>query len=63
MAKMTMVQAVRDAMRVAMEQDERVVVFGEDVGPNGGVFRATDGLHKEYGEKRIFDTAATSVRR
>jgi len=56
MAKMTMVQAVRDAMRVAMEQDERVVVFGEDVGPNGGVFRATDGLHKEYGEKRIFDT-------
>lgn len=56
MAKMTMVQAVRDAMRVAMEQDERVVVFGEDVGPNGGVFRATDGLHKEFGEKRIFDT-------
>lgn len=54
--KMTMVQAVQDAMRVALEQDESVVVFGEDVGPNGGVFRATDGLHAQFGDKRVFDT-------
>lgn len=54
--KMTMVEAVRDAMRVAMERDERVVVFGEDVGENGGVFRATDGLIHQFGENRVFDT-------
>lgn len=57
MAKnMTMVQAINDAMRVALERDEDVVVFGEDVGPNGGVFRATDGLHAQFGDNRVFDT-------
>lgn len=54
--KMTMVQAIGDAMRVAMEADKNVVVFGEDVGPNGGVFRVTDGLYDKFGENRVFDT-------
>lgn len=54
--KMTMVQAVTDAMRVAMEQDDSVIVLGEDVGKNGGVFRATDGLFDQFGGDRVFDT-------
>ncbi|MGE5703866.1 MAG: alpha-ketoacid dehydrogenase subunit beta [Clostridia bacterium] len=56
MAQMTMVQAITDAMRVELARDEKVLVFGEDVGNNGGVFRATEGLQKEFGEKRVFDT-------
>lgn len=53
---MTMVQAVTEAMRTELERDPSVLVFGEDVGKNGGVFRATDGLQKEFGETRVFDT-------
>jgi len=56
MAQMTMVQAITDAMRVELKRDETVVVFGEDVGNNGGVFRATEGLQSEFGEQRVFDT-------
>ncbi|MGJ9383921.1 alpha-ketoacid dehydrogenase subunit beta [Salipaludibacillus neizhouensis] len=56
MAQMTMIQAITDAMRVELKNDEKVLVFGEDVGQNGGVFRATEGLQKEYGEDRVFDT-------
>lgn len=56
MAQMTMVQAITDAMRVELARDQNVLVFGEDVGNNGGVFRATEGLQKEFGEKRVFDT-------
>ncbi|MGD8191163.1 alpha-ketoacid dehydrogenase subunit beta [Brevibacillus ginsengisoli] len=56
MAQMTMIQAITDAMRVELARDEKVLVFGEDVGHNGGVFRATDGLQKEFGENRVFDT-------
>ncbi|MFC4456285.1 alpha-ketoacid dehydrogenase subunit beta [Deinococcus sonorensis] len=52
---LTLVQAVQDALAVALEQDERVMVFGEDVGM-GGVFRATDGLQARFGEGRVFDT-------
>ena len=47
MATMTLVQAVRDAMALEMARDPRVVVLGEDVGKNGGVFRATEGLTRE----------------
>ncbi len=54
--KMTMVQAVRDAMAVELARDPRVVVLGEDVGANGGVFRATEGLQAEFGETRVLDT-------
>ena len=54
--KMTMAQAINAALRDAMTADESVVVFGEDVGPLGGVFRVTDGLHRDFGEGRCFDT-------
>lgn len=56
MAQMTMIQAITDGMRNALKSDEKVLVFGEDVGQNGGVFRATEGLQKEFGEDRVFDT-------
>jgi pyruvate dehydrogenase E1 component beta subunit len=56
MAQMTMIQAITDALRVELEKDPSVLVFGEDVGLNGGVFRATDGLQKQFGEERVFDT-------
>jgi pyruvate dehydrogenase E1 component beta subunit len=56
MARLTLVQAVNDALRTAMRLDERVVVLGEDVGKNGGVFRATEGLLEEFGEQRALDT-------
>ncbi|WP_018632929.1 alpha-ketoacid dehydrogenase subunit beta [Neomegalonema perideroedes] len=55
MARMTMIEAVRDAMDVSMGQDPSVVVFGEDVGYFGGVFRATQGLQEKYGRDRCFD--------
>lgn len=53
---MTMIQAITDALRCELKDDENVLVFGEDVGVNGGVFRATEGLQKEFGEDRVFDT-------
>ncbi|WP_170006842.1 alpha-ketoacid dehydrogenase subunit beta [Bacillus fonticola] len=56
MAQMTMIQAITDALRTELKNDEQVLVFGEDVGVNGGVFRATEGLQKEFGEDRVFDT-------
>jgi 2-oxoisovalerate dehydrogenase E1 component beta subunit len=52
---MTMVEAIRDAHAVAMERDDRVVVFGEDVGYFGGVFRCTQGLQARFGKERCFD--------
>jgi 2-oxoisovalerate dehydrogenase E1 component beta subunit len=56
MANLTLVQAVRDALLTEMTLDPRVVLMGEDVGLNGGVFRATEGLQKEFGEERVMDT-------
>ena len=56
MAQMTMIQAITDALRTELRNDPNVLVFGEDVGVNGGVFRATEGLHQEFGEDRVFDT-------
>ncbi|AWR86695.1 alpha-ketoacid dehydrogenase subunit beta [Meiothermus taiwanensis] len=50
------VQAINEALDLALAKDERVVLFGEDVGTMGGVFRASDGLAQKYGEKRVFDT-------
>jgi 2-oxoisovalerate dehydrogenase E1 component beta subunit len=52
---MTMIEAIRDAHTVAMERDDRVVVFGEDVGYFGGVFRCTQGLQARFGKERCFD--------
>lgn len=56
MATLTLIQAVNDGLRTAMRNDKNVLVFGEDVGPKGGVFLATEGLTKEFGEERCFDT-------
>jgi len=53
---LTLVQAVRDGLHGEMSRDERVLVMGEDVGQNGGVFRATQGLHDEFGDARVIDT-------
>ncbi|MFU1781339.1 alpha-ketoacid dehydrogenase subunit beta [Haloarcula japonica] len=53
---LTLVQAVRDGLYGEMERNEDVVVMGEDVGKNGGVFRATQGLHEEFGDDRVIDT-------
>ncbi len=53
---MTLIEAVREALREEMERDERVVVLGEDIGPLGGVFRATDGLLAQFGPERVIDT-------
>lgn len=56
MAAMTMIQALRSAMDIMLERDENVVIFGEDVGYFGGVFRCTEGLQQKYGKHRVFDT-------
>ncbi|WP_210139315.1 alpha-ketoacid dehydrogenase subunit beta [Staphylococcus sp. GDY8P120P] len=56
MAQMTMVQAINNALKTELQNDENVLLFGEDVGVNGGVFRVTEGLQKEFGEDRVFDT-------
>ena len=53
---MTLVQAVRSALEHELARDERVLVLGEDVGRNGGVFRATDGLLDRFGPDRVIDT-------
>jgi pyruvate dehydrogenase E1 component beta subunit len=56
MAKLTMVQALNLALRQEMERDDGVIVMGEDVGLDGGVFRVTDGLIQQFGEQRVVDT-------
>lgn len=56
MPKMTMVQALNLALRQEMEKDDRVIVLGEDVGVDGGVFRVTEGLTDRFGPDRVLDT-------
>ena len=56
MARLTMIQAINLALTEAMGADDDVVVLGEDVGINGGVFRATEGLYDRFGEARVIDT-------
>lgn len=56
MAEMTLIDAIREAMDEEMSRDERVFITGEDVGPRGGVFRATLGLHEKYGPERVIDS-------
>jgi len=56
MAKLNMVEALNLALREELERDNRVIIFGEDVGKEGGVFRVTDGLQKEFGADRVIDT-------
>ena len=55
MPRKTMIEAIRDGLDVMMGRDERVVVYGEDVGYFGGVFRCTAGLQAKYGKTRCFD--------
>ena len=54
--QMTLIQAINDGMRVLLEEDESTLVLGEDVGKNGGVFRATEGLQERFGADRVIDT-------
>jgi len=56
MAQMTMIQAITNALDLELGRDPNVLVFGEDVGKNGGVFRATEGLQAKHGKERVFDT-------
>ncbi|WP_238321092.1 alpha-ketoacid dehydrogenase subunit beta [Thermogemmatispora carboxidivorans] len=53
---MTMIEALNDALALELERDERVVLLGQDIGLNGGVFRVTDQLQRRFGERRVFDT-------
>lgn len=59
MTKMNMLQAINNALMTAMQTDEKVLVFGEDVGHFGGVFRATSGLQQKFGQSRCFNTPLT----
>lgn len=59
MAQMNMLQAINNALTTAMEADEKMLVFGEDVGHFGGVFRATSGLQEKFGRERCFNTPLT----
>ncbi|ABL99916.1 alpha-ketoacid dehydrogenase subunit beta [Shewanella amazonensis] len=59
MAEMNMLQAINSALRIAMEKDPTMLVFGEDVGHFGGVFRATSGLQDTFGRGRCFNTPLT----
>ena len=56
MANLTLVQAINLALVQEMERDDRVLILGEDVGLNGGVFRVTEGLFKRFGADRVVDT-------
>ena len=55
MAVMTMVEAIRSALAAELERDERVLLLGQDIGVNGGVFRATEGLQESFGADRVVD--------
>ena len=56
MSVMTLVKAINNALDIKLNENENVVVYGEDVGYEGGVFRVTQGLQKKYGEQRVFDS-------
>lgn len=56
MASRTMIEAINLALHQEMEKDDRVIVLGEDVGIDGGVFRVTDGLYNKFGQERVIDT-------
>ncbi|EZH66838.1 2-oxoisovalerate dehydrogenase [Bacillaceae bacterium JMAK1] len=54
--ELTMVQAITDGLKIMLEEDPTTMILGEDIGVNGGVFRATDGLLEQFGENRVIDT-------
>lgn len=53
---MTLIQALNDGMEMMLAEDDRTIILGEDIGKNGGVFRATEGLQEKFGEDRVVDT-------
>lgn len=57
----TLLEAINDALHSAMETDDRVIVYGEDVSQQGGVFRATEGLKEQYGSDRVVDTPIAEI--
>lgn len=57
----TIIEAINDSLHTEMERDDRVMVFGEDVAENGGVFRATDGLKEHFGVDRVVDTPLSEI--
>ena len=61
MSEVTLVEAINLALARAMEDDPRVVLLGEDVGVNGGVFRATVGLQTRFGSERVLDTPLSEL--
>ncbi len=61
MANLTVVEAINAALKGEMQRDKSVVLLGEDVGRDGGVFRATDGLYRLYGESRVIDTPLSEL--
>jgi 2-oxoisovalerate dehydrogenase E1 component subunit beta len=61
MTRMTMIEAIQNAHDLAMGRDDKVVVYGEDVGFFGGVFRCTSGLQEKYGKSRCFDTPISEL--
>ncbi|MBK5195077.1 MAG: alpha-ketoacid dehydrogenase subunit beta [Proteiniphilum sp.] len=56
MSVMTMVKAINNALDIKLNEDKNIVIYGEDVGVEGGVFRVTEGLQKKYGVERVFDS-------
>ena len=56
MSAITLVEAVNLALAYALNEDEKVILFGQDIGMNGGVFRATQGLQERFGAQRVLDT-------
>jgi hypothetical protein len=63
MAKLNMVKALNLALLQEMERDEDVVIIGEDVGVDGGVFRVTEDLHRKFGSKRVIDSPLAEASR
>lgn len=61
MGQLTYAQAIRSALTEEMERDESVLLFGEDVGPYGGVFKVTQGLSESFGPRRVFDTPTSEI--
>src|SRR5207302_3473990 len=54
--QMTMIEALNSALALELERDKRIVLLGQDIGANGGVFRVTEHLQRKFGEDRVFDT-------
>ena len=54
--ELTIAKSLHQALRTAIEEDSKVLLFGEDSGKPGGVFRVTDGLHNDFGDNRVLDS-------